>query len=1419
WIFFQCLSNWPTRGDIRRSNTEDIAHVLRDGVALLPGSRDRTGRAVIFFPPKEQQLSPDNIRNVLRYLHTVTSDETRDHGFTVIIDMRGKHAYNNVRPILKAINVSRLQSCSVQHLCETTTGLNIMVLIIKPDTFWEKQKANLLLGSWSFEVCEIPLLKLCLYKSHLGGSFPYDHDDWLDTRLELERWIWQVSDVMRNLECQRRLMTEAQSPVDVTTAEAALSQHSLIKKTIFAIPIDRLQSESERISERINRAQCGISNPDLVSSIPHMANLLTSLRNLKNDVFKQWEGRRVELEACYQMKLFEHDAENMIDWTRKHNETLSRRIGDIGVSEAEASEMLREFEEFSITANVSVLLERMKLRMDEEWSRFKEQMVKRKLILNSAVAFFTATKYFTKLPSWVENPGVDPNNMSGNTAEVLEEAIQQHEKFWTAVEELYAEAFAQGSQLIQLLKSVDIDDPSSKELLGKLTRAQKHLLSLWKERRVRLHSMLALIAFRTDTQLVVEWLEQHGDPYLTKNTSIGETVEQARTLQRNHSHFRQIARNTYSNANKLFEASKAILESGVCDAEKMRAMIGDLDQRVQQFTHRVEVRFNLLNQSVLFHTHYHEIMAWYEEMEKKYAERMVDVEVDACERSKEQWLYESDGTAQAYATTIGEGTQLVHELEVHSQHTGIDYTSNISCINRLIRNIEARNSKLSSIWNPQRVLLQIGLRFAIFIRDNCEVLSQIRSWEEDMRGMLESSTFAGNAEKVLPFHQDNTAQVKMAVKNIRKCAQESIHGNGFSDLRTRQGKSVTDLIRENLKVLEAAEHQVMQVRLHFLCFVALKMPLILISVLLNNMDSVRVFYELSNELIREGSTDRAAVVELNEMVTGRWRRLSGLAEERNKLLKAAIVCYKTYLTGVYPILDQLEKDYSQNPDRDWCAVRVGETPQERVNVISELLSRHMDYKDRFLKGCIYAQKTSELFLKYIERTSTGTGVLDSERIIRMKSDLRERQSKILELWTKKKKQLDRCQQFVLMDATRHVLVDWLCGEGERRLAEFQRKGVADAATLEDFHTFKEPMHELIKTEKDYIEDLRRCIEVYISEFDFAEANSTLPAILKDRRHAVFGNYEKLYAFHSEKFFHELSKYEDDPEEVGCSFTVWVDYLNELYTDYCVNMEQNNHIVALPEVTSFFEAIREKHGLEQNNSLHSMRIKPVQRCTRYKLLMEQLLKHCNNEAYDVVMSLPRRVNDIIHFNGLEKDKVWFVGPFVMQDLLTVWEPRNYFNKTKGKERQVFLFEQAIVIAKKMEFSTKNVKYIIKGKPIPLVDVSVVEHVEGDACRFGLRIGTVASNENRIDLRSAPQPKEEVKIMWVKRIRELTQALLPLSINSLTAESVSTRSSNASTNSTEYPSHDGDESSIDSQRLSIQSADSNQVYSLVAQGTHI
>lgn len=54
---------------------EDILHVLRDRVALLPGTRDRNGRAVIIFPARENvsPINSDYIRNMLIYLHAVTA--------------------------------------------------------------------------------------------------------------------------------------------------------------------------------------------------------------------------------------------------------------------------------------------------------------------------------------------------------------------------------------------------------------------------------------------------------------------------------------------------------------------------------------------------------------------------------------------------------------------------------------------------------------------------------------------------------------------------------------------------------------------------------------------------------------------------------------------------------------------------------------------------------------------------------------------------------------------------------------------------------------------------------------------------------------------------------------------------------------------------------------------------------------------------------------------------------------------------------------------------------------------------------------------------------------------------------------------------------------------------------------------------
>ena len=47
-------------------------------------------------------------------------------------------------------------------------------------------------------------------------------------------------------------MVEAESPVDVPTAEAAIKKHNNIKRAILAIPIDLIQQEAQRVRETLS---------------------------------------------------------------------------------------------------------------------------------------------------------------------------------------------------------------------------------------------------------------------------------------------------------------------------------------------------------------------------------------------------------------------------------------------------------------------------------------------------------------------------------------------------------------------------------------------------------------------------------------------------------------------------------------------------------------------------------------------------------------------------------------------------------------------------------------------------------------------------------------------------------------------------------------------------------------------------------------------------------------------------------------------------------------------------------------------------------------------------------------------------------------------------------------------------------------
>ena len=174
--------------------------------------------------------------------------------------MRGKQTWTNVRNILKALTVCFFipkNSESFQKkmfLQNVDNSSKIQVFIIKPEKFWEKQKAQMSLGTWDFEVEMISfesLIKIIdasqLPKSIAGGSYPYDHDEWLEIRIDLEKWIWNVTEIMETLESVRRDICQGENPIDVETAEIALKKSQLAKKNIFNIPVDSIEAEGNKV--------------------------------------------------------------------------------------------------------------------------------------------------------------------------------------------------------------------------------------------------------------------------------------------------------------------------------------------------------------------------------------------------------------------------------------------------------------------------------------------------------------------------------------------------------------------------------------------------------------------------------------------------------------------------------------------------------------------------------------------------------------------------------------------------------------------------------------------------------------------------------------------------------------------------------------------------------------------------------------------------------------------------------------------------------------------------------------------------------------------------------------------------------------------------------------------------------------------
>nr|KAF6360317.1 MCF.2 cell line derived transforming sequence [Myotis myotis] len=308
------------------------------------------------------------------------------------------------------------------------------------------------------------------------------------------------------------------------------------------------------------------------------------------------------------------------------------------------------------------------------------------------------------------------------------------------------------------------------------------------------------------------------------------------------------------------------------------------------------------------------------------------------------------------------------------------------------------------------------------------------------------------------------------------------------------------------------------------------------------------------------------------------------------------------------------------------------------------------------------------------------------------------------------------------------------------------------------------LNELIQTEKIYVRELFTVLLGYKAEMDNPEMFDLMPPLLRNKKDILFGNMAEIYEFHSNLFMSSLENCIDAPERVGlCFLERKTDF--QMYAKYCQNKPSSEAIWKKYSECAFFQECQRK--LKHRLGLDSYLLKPVQRLTKYQLLLKELLKYskdCEGSeqlkvALDTMLDLLKSVNDSMHqiaINGYVGN-LNELGKMIMQGAFSVWTGHKKgatkmkdFARFKPMQRHLFLYEKAIVFCKRRvesgQGSDRYPSYSFK-RSLKMDEVGITEYVKGDNRKFEI---WYAGKEEIYIVQAS---NIDVKMIWLKEIRNI------------------------------------------------------------------
>ncbi|XP_066263903.1 kalirin-like [Branchiostoma lanceolatum] len=776
--------------------------VLRKRICFLSGGRDKRRGPIITFPthPAPVDFSPEEIGLNVAFLASVPSPESKSRGFSVIIDVRA--------PTWRA-------NKSLVKVLQQTLGRQLaQVIIVKPDTFWDKQKTSFRYrndkAEGGYETIMVTASKIFQYVDQdqltkdLGGTLPYDHDDWVQKRLDMEKFARDSVEMCQQLDHLEHAVNTQLLSDTIAIGDKFIFQYNHFRRKARTVAVETINFGKELLGDLQKFIESGFASDyskhteDTVVAIATVKKQLSAVEGRENKLLDLLEEQIREEVYGMQLSSLEKGAKQVVEWIlgtgqqmlgsnhrigqnltsaesyRKEHEQIQLRCSDIFAKYSELThkaELLLQ-EGYGVTDDIKAQRD----YMDTVCRNFASRMERRRNLLVSSVKFLRVAQGLSRaLDSLLEQVLSDtiPEDV-----QAAERAIGRIQEFGENVEREFKEAMKEGQVLMDLLSGL-VKDAFGKDVTPDHTRDFQHTKNKLEDlerrklrcdelgdvRKLRLQQILQLRTCERDADQAIQWIEELCVVMVRTHTDVGKSAGEAGRLKEEHDKFQSTAKSTYDYGKQLLQAALVLRRSCHYNCQPNHLKAVKLEKAWNKFSKCLDERASRLFITHDFHKKADTLLL---DMRNLIHSMQLGAAADSLQESAARMMVRRrEETEDEYEETMRMGNSLMVRLAMPimdqtSQHKVAEDTREaIDLVQKKQKQLDVRKKEVEDVWKEHRKRLEAPLKIRQLHREMKQSLQDIQLRIADaMPGLLEVGRSLEEAKRLKKQHEDLMGKLK-----------------------------------------------------------------------------------------------------------------------------------------------------------------------------------------------------------------------------------------------------------------------------------------------------------------------------------------------------------------------------------------------------------------------------------------------------------------------------------------------------------------------------------------------------------------------------------------------------------------------------------------------------------------------------------